>query len=51
MMPNPSLTYQDRKDGSGFALGAVLWQDYGDGRQRVAYVSIFFASGPATFEP
>jgi hypothetical protein len=39
VMPDPSRPYQVFTDASGFALGAVLLQDHGDGPQPVAYLS------------
>lgn len=38
-LPDPALPYEVYTDASNFALGAVLLQDHGRGRQPVAYLS------------
>jgi len=39
VMPNPELPYEVYTDASNFALGAVLLQDQGKGKQPVAFLS------------
>lgn len=39
VLPNPSLPYVVDTDASGFALGAALLQDHGNGLQPVAHMS------------
>ena len=39
ILPNPSLPFVVHTDASGFAVGAVLQQDQGDGLQPIAFLS------------
>lgn len=46
-LPDPSLPYVIHCDASGFAVGACLMQDHGEGLQPVSYISMKM-NGPET---